>query len=138
LDEGLAKYFEVPRAARAYGHPYLSSVRWTVGLGGLPSIEDLEKKSSVSDMENSDYRAAWAWVHFLLHGSPEARGELERFVADLRLGNPAGTFSTRLRERMPAVDRYVSAHFRAWRPHPEPPLGRAGDGARPAGLRLWQ
>jgi len=138
LDEGMAKYFEVPQAKRAYGHPYLGAVQWTVRLRGLPPIEDLEKKSGVSDMGNPEYRAAWAWVHFLLHGSPEGRGELVRFFADLRLGNPAGTFSTRLRERIPAVDGYVSTHFRAWKPRPEPQVGRAGDGARPAGLLLWQ
>ncbi len=127
LDEGLAKYFEAPQSKRAYGHPYLSSVRWSVRLGGLQTIEDLERKTSVGDMGNSEYRAAWAWVHFCLHGSPEARAELVRFLADLRLGNPAGLLSARLRERSPGLEGYISTHFRKWKAPPEPRLGRAGD-----------
>ena len=41
-------------------------------------------------MDRSDYRAAWAWVHFMLHGPVEARDELVRFLADIRLGTPLG------------------------------------------------
>jgi hypothetical protein len=138
LDEGLAKYFEVQRASRAYGHPYLSSLPWTVRLLGLSSVEDLERRSSVSEMGTSEYRAAWAWVHFLLHGSAEGRAELIRFVADLRSGGPVGDFSSRLRRRIPSVDRYISTHFRTWRPRPDARFGRAGGDSRSSDLLFLQ
>ena len=35
LDEGLAKYFEVQRASRAYGHPYLSSFAVDGAFAGI-------------------------------------------------------------------------------------------------------
>ena len=134
LDEGLAKYFEVPRAKRAYGHPYLSGVQWSVRVGGVLSTGDLEKKDGLSEMGNSEYRAAWAWVHFLLHGSPQGRAELIGYLADLRLGHPTASFSSRLHERIPAADAYLATHVRTWKLpadtgyRPEVRRGRAGDG----------
>jgi hypothetical protein len=68
LDEGLAEYFEVPPAQRAYDNPHLSAVRWAVRFGMPPKLESLEKKSELSDMGKAEYRGAWAWVHFMIHG----------------------------------------------------------------------
>ena len=138
LDEGLAKYFEVPRAKRAYGHPYLSSVQWTVRLAQVSSVEDLERKSGLSDMGNSEYRSAWAWVHFLLHGSQQGRAELIGYLADVRLGNPTASFSSRLREHIPTADWLITTHFNTWKPRVETRVGRTGDEEGLTDSLFWQ
>ena len=50
----------------------------------------------VGDMGQAQYRDAWAWTHFMLHGSAEARDELIRFLADLQAHSPPGLLSQRL------------------------------------------
>jgi len=112
LDEGLAEYFELAPAERAYDNPYLSTVRWNIRLGILPKLEKLENKSGVSSMKGADYRNAWAWTHFILHGSPEAHQELVAFLGDISARTPPGFLSQRLRQRMPDVERKLAAHFR--------------------------
>jgi hypothetical protein len=32
------------------------------------SIDSLEQRDDLSQMDRSDYRYSWAWVHFMLHG----------------------------------------------------------------------
>ena len=112
LDEGLAEYFELPPEMRAYDNPYLSAVRWKIRLGILPKLEKLEKKNGVTSMSGADYRNAWAWTHFILHGSPEAHQELVAFLGDISARTPPGLLSQRLRQRLPDVERKLAAHFR--------------------------
>jgi hypothetical protein len=114
LDEGLAVYFEQPPARRAFDSPHLGPVRWSVKLGGVEGLEGLEKKKDVGEMDRSDYRAAWAWVHFMLHGPPDARDELVRFLADIRAAAPPGRLGQRLRERLGNPAGLLSAHFQGW------------------------
>ena len=114
LDEGLAVYFEQPAAKRAFDSPHLGPVRWAVKLGGLERLESLEKKKDIGGMDRSDYRAAWAWVHFMLHGPPEARNELVRFLGDIRSGTPPGRLGQRLRDRLGNPAALVAAHFQSW------------------------
>ena len=112
LDEGLAEYFELAPAKRAYDNPYLSTIRWNVRLGILPKLEKLESKHDVGSMGGADYRNAWAWTHFILHGSPEAHQELVAFLEDISASSPPGLLSQRLRLRVPDIDRKLAAHFR--------------------------
>ncbi len=71
LDEGLAGYFELPTDQRITSSPYLSSVRWNAWLGIVPGIENLEKCSEIAKMGKAEYRDSWAWVYFMLNGSPK-------------------------------------------------------------------
>ncbi len=112
LDEGLAEYFEVPHEQRAGQHPHLAAVRAMIGIGQLPRLEALESLSGIDDMGRDEYRDAWAWVHFGVHGPPEAREVLLRYLADLEGGGEIGPLSQRLRRRLPDLDRRVSDHFR--------------------------
>jgi len=89
LDEGLAEYFEMPREQRLQGHPYWPLVGERLRRGSHENarwgrLEDLEALGP-SDMMNLDqYRAAWAWTHWMLNG-PEAAGrQLRGYLADLR------------------------------------------------------
>jgi len=115
LDEGLAEYFEVPPAERAFDNPHLSAVRWSVRLGIVSNPRDLENKDSLDEMGGSEYRNAWAWTHFMLHGPPEAHDELIRFISDIQAQTPPGLLSRRLEQRLPDLERRFSAHFRNWK-----------------------
>ena len=99
LDEGLAKYFEVPVEQRAFEHPYFGWLRWEMRLGMIRTVSDLEQRRDLSEMGASEYRYSWAWVHFMLHGPEAAHTVLVRYLADIRRGadrrQPVGTTRTR-------------------------------------------
>jgi len=112
LDEGLAEYFEVPHEQRAGHNPHLAAVRALVRSGELPRLEALEQLDEIDDMGRDEYRDAWAWVHFAVHGPREANEELTRYLADLAAGVEPGPLSERLRRRLPDLNRRVVEHFR--------------------------
>ena len=114
LDEGLAEYFEVPPDQRRHGNPHLRAVRWAARIGQVPRIEDLEQRADLGQMGRSQYRNAWAWVHFMLHGPPEAGEELRRYLQDIQALTPPGQLSRRLRARIPDLERHFAEHFRNW------------------------
>lgn len=115
LDEGLAEYFEVSPQRRAWNDRHLQAVRWNARLGMHPKLDNLEKLGDLSEMRQSEYRSAWAWVHFMLHSSPEARDELVRYLADIRAFNPPGLLSQRLQARLGDMDAEYFSHFRSWK-----------------------
>jgi len=80
LDEGLAKYFEVPIQDRAGNHPYMPLVRWNAKLGVVPSLDRLTKLETIDDMGTKEYRDSWAWTHFLIHRSPETHRLLAAYL----------------------------------------------------------
>lgn len=118
LDEGLAKYFEMPRDKRADGNPAMTAVKESVRLGRLAKLPALEQKRDLREMGVAEYRDSWAWVHFLLNGPPAAREELINYLRDIRERRPAGRLSARLAERIPDLDGQVEAHFAAWKNSP--------------------
>jgi hypothetical protein len=115
LDEGLAEYFEVRAEQRARHHPHLNKIRWAARLGQLPRVQELEEIHSLSDMGQDEYRNAWAWVHFMLHGSAEANSELIQFVGEIQSHAPPGVLSERLERRLPDLHLRFADHFRTWR-----------------------
>jgi len=115
VTEGLAEYFEVAAEERAGGNPHGKYVKFSAYLGQIPGLEELEQLRDVSQMTRTRYRHAWAWVHFLLHGPPEAREELRRFLADLQALTPPGLLSRRLRQRLPDLDARFAEHCRKWK-----------------------
>lgn len=114
LDEGLAEYFETTRQERATASPHLGRVRWSARFAQVPSIEKLESVSDLEDMGASEYRNAWAWVHFMLHGPAEAHDELISYLSAIEARTPPGVLSQRLRRRMPDLKERFLSHFRTW------------------------
>ena len=114
LDEGLAEYFEASAEERAFDHPHLASVRWRLRLRRVSDLEKLEAKRELQDMGLADYRTAWAWVHFMLHGPRPASEALWSYLADIRRGEPPGLLSDRLEASLPGVEGRVATHFRGW------------------------
>ncbi len=115
LDEGLAEYFEVPPAARYRQNPHLAEIRTRLRWRRPPSLKKLEELRDVSEMHSDQYRDAWAWAHFLLHGPPTAQEELQRFLADIQSYTPPGRLDVRLARRIPLVEQDFAEHFRSLR-----------------------
>lgn len=114
LDEGLAEYFEVPRAERASGNPHLRPIRWAARLGRAPDLKALEAKENLAAMGRGDYRNSWSWTHFMLHGPKEAHDELVAYLSDIQANTPPGVLSDRLARRLPDLERKWVEHFRNW------------------------
>ncbi len=115
LDEGLAEYFEVSPERRPYDNPHMSTLRRELRSGSVARMTTLEGMTTLEEMGASQYRHAWAWVHFMLHGPVEAHDELVRYLADIKNALPAGKLSTRLRRRLPNLDQHFVHHFSNWR-----------------------
>lgn len=115
LDEGLAEYFEMSPDERAFGSPHLKLTKWKAWLGLAPKIEELEEIEGLGEMGAAEYRGAWAWIHFMLHGSKAAHTELVQYLADIRDHKPPGNLSDRLRSGIPDLERRFTEHFRSWK-----------------------
>jgi hypothetical protein len=116
LDEGLAVYFEQPLERRAFDGPHLAGVRRRAGFGLAVDLAALEALASVSEMDKSHYRDAWAVVHFSLHGPADARQTLRGYLDDLKSqGAAAAPLSQRLHHRRVALDPAIAQHFRGWK-----------------------
>jgi len=115
LDEGLAEYFEMPTSLRAFDHPHLKKLRWNLRFGMIPNVESLEAYQDLAEMGGAEYRFAWAWVHFMLHGPLPVHRALVHYLADIRRGNPPGKLSERLQRAMPNLQRQLVLHFKQWR-----------------------
>jgi len=115
LDEGLAEYFEMPAGQRASDHPHFKKLRWNLRFGMIPNIKSLEAFRDLSQMGGPEYRFAWAWVHFMLHGPLPVHRALVHFLADIRRGNPPGKLSERLYRSLPDLERQMIVHFKQWR-----------------------
>ena len=116
LDEGLAEYYEVEPTKRVYQNAHRTATVWSYRLWQRLTFAELETKQQLADMGRNEYRHAWAWVHFMLHGPPAARQELANFLADIREGVPPGHLSTRISRVVPDPDRAITDHVRnVWR-----------------------
>ncbi len=101
LDEGLAKFYEVPRNERGLNRPYvnllgqrLTREHWR------PDLKRLEQLDPAKDMSLNDYAESWAWVYFLLETRrricrraagiyirPAPRRDSHRFLRTLNRGD---------------------------------------------------
>jgi hypothetical protein len=116
LDEGIAKYFEVPAGQRAFDHPYFDDLKWTwsLRLGMVRTMESLEQRNDLTEMDAADYRYSWAWVHFMLHGPKPAHEALVEYLACYQKYEPAGKLSARLAEAVPNPNEQMIQHFKHW------------------------
>jgi hypothetical protein len=117
LDEGLAKYFEVPASQRAFDHPYFDDMKWkwSLRLGMVRPIESLEDRKNLSELDTADYRNAWAWVHFMMHGPEAAHAVLVNNISYYQASTtPPSKFSTQLAEAVPNPTEKMIQHFKHW------------------------
>ena len=60
------------------------------------SIESLEQRDDLTEMDAADYRYSWAWVHFMMHGPEAAHQTLVGYLASYQQSAPPGKFSVQL------------------------------------------
>ncbi len=113
LDEGLAEYFEVAEKDRLAGNPHLHALRGELDSGYVPALEDLEAVSDIEQLGSVQYRDSWAWVHFMLHRSPQTRRQLVQQLADLRTATPTVPLSRLVAIEIPNWRDEFKTHFRA-------------------------
>ncbi|MDR2755809.1 MAG: DUF1570 domain-containing protein [Planctomycetaceae bacterium] len=104
LDEGLAKYFEVPIKDRAEKNPYMKSIRWNTKFGAVPSLQRLEKLEHIGQMGDREYRDSWAWVHFLIHYSPQSHRLLAGYI---QLLSTLSAENTKNQHSVPSLSHYL-------------------------------
>ena len=105
LDEGLAKYFEQKPEDRAFGNPYLSKIRLAARFGVVPSLERLEKLEHIGEMDVREYRESWAWVHYLIHGSPQTHQLLASYLQMLAQRPP--TTANKSAQSLPRLSSHL-------------------------------
>lgn len=111
LDEGLAEYFEVPPAWNGVNSTHLEHLCASDKGPFRPSLERLESLREVQQMRPTEYREAWAWVHWMLRGEPKARPILLAYLHELRSNGQPGPLRPRLQAVVPnleaALQQYV-------------------------------
>ena len=115
LDEGLAEYFEVPLRQRAFNNPHHNALIWRFRFGKVSRLADLEEMRSLADMGGTEYRNAWGWAHFLLHGPPVAHRQLVSFMGDIAAHTPPGKLSDRLERILPDLEDHLVEHFKTFK-----------------------
>jgi hypothetical protein len=97
IDEGIAKYYEVPRGQRGLNRPLFNRLSGRIERGQWrPDLRRLEQFPAVYNMTQDDYAEAWAWVHFLIESQPGCLEALRGYLGDLRRDGTAAPLSARL------------------------------------------
>ena len=113
LDEGLAKYYEVPRGRRGLNRPLLErQIARLDHESWRPDLPRLERLAGSQDMTFDDYAEAWSWVHLLLESTTERLGLLQAYLADLRRDGTARPLSARLAAAGQPADLALVEHLR--------------------------
>ncbi len=149
IDEGLAKYFEIPPGERGFRNPYLEKAEEKVAgfFASPPSLARLEKLAQVDQMKTREYRESWSWVHYMLHYSPQTQRVLSYYLRSLRPEAQRGIsmqeaqklqknapMKKALEKFEPNYKREYVEHFRKWDElRSEYELGKSSDVARRAG-----
>lgn len=123
LDEGLAEYFEVTERP-GWNAEYAAGIARAVAGGWKPDIERLERLDAVAEMQKWDYQESWAWVHFLLHASPETRTLLLDYLHELRENPNPESLSIRLKRSIPTIDQRFQSYAAALGTPLAPTAGR--------------
>jgi hypothetical protein len=114
LDEGLAKFYEVPRNERGLNRPILNLLgerlqreHWR------PDLKRLEQLDPAKDMSLNDYAESWAWAHFLLESRPEYADTLRAYISDLRRDRVPAAFYERLTAAIPEPNAALILHLQS-------------------------
>jgi hypothetical protein len=113
LDEGIAKFFEVPRGQRGLNRPLLDRLVVQIEREHWqPNLRRLEQFPSSYNMTHDDYAEAWAWVHFLMESRPECLDLLRGYLADLRRTGNAMPLSARIAAKFDHPETALIEHIR--------------------------
>jgi hypothetical protein len=112
LDEGLAEYFEVAGATPGrLNTAHAQGLAVSLQNGWRPDLDRLEGLEKVEHMKRLDYQEAWAWVHYMLNGSEDARQVLLGYLHELRTNAKPGPLHERLLDDTPDADMRVLSYM---------------------------
>lgn len=112
LDEGLAEYFEVSRTDDGYSRTHHRLLTDTIASGKWrPDLRRLERLEKMTQLTQLDYAEAWAWVRFLLHGTPQQRQLLDDFLAALRNRKRPEPISEKLKALHPQPSQALALYI---------------------------
>jgi hypothetical protein len=111
LDEGLAEYYELPPERKGVNAGHLEALRHGPLGPSKPDLARLEGLTQVQQMTPVEYREAWAWVHLMLHDSPEAKTVLTSYLQQLRANNSSNTLGSRLAAVYSSPDEGFAKHL---------------------------
>jgi hypothetical protein len=111
LDEGLAEYFELPPQRKGVNLAHVSKLRG--GPDTLPhySLSRLEQITKIEELHPAEYQESWAWVHLMLHGTPEVKGVLLQYLQRLRTTDKPGPLQPSLAAVLPEPENTLSEHL---------------------------
>jgi hypothetical protein len=99
LDEGIAEFFELPRADRGVHRTHVAHLAGRMLEGTWrPDMAKLEALRAAGDLSQDHYAEAWCWVHWLLCTTPERRSLLQDYLAAVRRDGQTAPLSVRLRQ----------------------------------------
>jgi hypothetical protein len=86
LDEGLAEYYELPPRNKGVNAAHVDKLRHGVDGPARLSLARLEllTDDDVEKMHPAEYQESWAWVHLMLHSTPQAKAVLLQYLQYLR------------------------------------------------------
>ncbi len=113
LDEGIAEYFEVPKSQRERGNPYANVTRRDLKWRRPMPVAQLEQLETLEKMGSKEYRQAWSWVHFMLHGPQPARDALREYLHSVQRHEPPPALSQLLSRKLGSPERALAQHFGA-------------------------
>ncbi len=112
LDEGLAEYFETPdKTPGMLKTKYMQKLSFALEKGWRPDINRLENLDNFASMSRDDYQEAWAWVHFMIHHSPETHEVLTQYLDDLKTKSKPELISKRLASVIPHYQERLTAYM---------------------------
>lgn len=109
LDEGLAQHYEMAPSGINYEH--VAALQKSLSDGLKLNLARLESFDKVKQMGHPEYCESWAWVHFMMHSTPQARQVLVRYLRDLRSNARPGPLLPRLQEAVPDLDAALERHL---------------------------
>ena len=111
LDEGLAEFYEVPVAQQGVNPKHLEQLVHPAPGQARPNLVRLEQLSEVQHMSPAEYREAWAWVHLMLRGNPQARTVLLQYLQELRTNSRPGPLQPRLAKVFLSPNESLDRHL---------------------------
>jgi hypothetical protein len=112
LDEGIAEFFEVPRADAGLHRGHVAHLAGRIIEGTWrPDLQRMESLASAGELSQDHYAEAWCWVHWLLRTTPERRRLLQDHLAAIRRDTATPPLSLALRH-VPGIPADLAATLR--------------------------
>ena len=112
LDEGLAKYFEVPGSKHGFNKTLHQNLAWRLRFRRGIRSTDLEKLNSFVEVRPEHYRDSWAWVYYCLHSTPENRKFFQKYLLEIQAEEVPGAFFENLTRFSPDYNQQAVRFYR--------------------------